>query len=407
MKNKGKTVKKKISFRIVLITLFFLILALCVKNSILMGKEINITQDISTGIMHENEIYFLCNYELREPGWYIFVIFVPGKLHYKDINLYSFNIKTGKLTKISKIDTEFNKSFIKWEREGTSIFFTTQEGWDKKNKEHSLHIFEYNTKTADIKKYDKDESEKIYNKLFAGKTSLQGKDKLKISEISYYTGVLPQEAWALPDAADYSGMSKNEFKKLIVELEGNKTFRESVYSKIKDDLSSDELFKMISSMEKIHNSRKGYTKTKFEDLFTEWKSRLYIEAQYKEGNKQINIHKAAYKHNREQLVQLLTSGIDPDTRDSEGLTPLMVAAYVNDPEIIDLLLSKGANINAYDNKGCTALVYAVFGKAHLSIETLFKKGATRSVDDKKASYAWIFVANTPLKNWYLEHETKK
>ncbi len=407
MKNKGKTVKKKISFRIVLITLFFLILALCVKNSILMGKEINITQDISTGIMHENEIYFLCNYELREPGWYIFVIFVPGKLHYKDINLYSFNIKTGKLTKISKIDTEFNKSFIKWEREGTSIFFTTQEGWDKKNKEHSLHIFEYNTKTEEIKKYDKDESEKIYDKLFAGKNSLQGKDKLKISEISYYTGVLPQEAWALPDAADYSGMSKNEFKKLIVELEGNKTFRESVYSKIKDDLSSDELFKMISSMEKIHNSRKGYTKTKFEDLFTEWKSRLYIEAQYKEGNKQINIHKAAYKHNREQLVQLLTSGIDPDTRDSEGLTPLMVAAYVNDPEIIDLLLSKGANINAYDNKGCTALVYAVFGKAHLSIETLFKKGATRSVDDKKASYAWIFVANTPLKNWYLEHETKK
>ena len=61
-----------------------------------MGKTINIKKNISTGILHEDEIYFLCDYELREPGWYIYVIFVQGKLHYQALNLYSFNIKTSK-----------------------------------------------------------------------------------------------------------------------------------------------------------------------------------------------------------------------------------------------------------------------------------------------------------------------
>ena len=377
-----------------------------------MGKEINVFKEISSGILYNDKIYFLCDYKLQEPGWYLYFIFVPGKQHFRSLNLYSYNLKNENLVKISEINSDFNRIYTKWQKDGSSLFFTCKEGWDKNKRKPILTIFEYNTSSGEITKYNTDESETLYNKYFMDKNVLHGKDKIERSRIFYYTGVLPEKEWGLPEAADYSGMNKKNLKKVIVEFKGtSRAFRESAYRKIKDELTSSELFEMISSMEKIHNHRKGITKMEAENLFTEWKSRLYIEAEYK-GDKENNtkkvssIHKTVYQQNKEQLIQLLASGIDPDSRDSEGLTPLMIAAYINDSAIIELLLKNGADINACDNKGCTPLVYAVFGKSHLAIKTLFENGATRSVNDKTESYAWIFVASTPLRQWYLHYEKR-
>lgn len=106
------------------------------------------------------------------------------------------------------------------------------------------------------------------------------------------------------------------------------------------------------------------------------------------------------------LTRLMSEGIDPDTRDSAGLTPLMVAAFVNDPAILNTLLSTGADINALDSKSCTPLVYSVFGQSHLTMKALLINGAARSVKGESASHAWLYAALTPLRQWYLKYEKK-
>ncbi len=409
MENKQKQSKKKLIFRItVSLVILYILSGLWGRKSILMGKEINISKDISTGILYNNKIYFLCDYELKEPGWYLYVIFVPGKQRYKAVHLYSFNLKTGKLNQITEIRAYFNKNFTKWEREGSSIFFTTQGAWDKKTKKQMYHIFEYNTEKDEIKKHNKGDSTTIYNRFFADKKSFQGKDKIKLSRILFYTGVLPEKEWGLPEAADYSGMNKKDFKKVIIESRGSRDFRESVFRKIRDDLSSDEIFDMISAMKKFHSKRKGLKKMKKDLMAAQWISRLYIEAEYGKkpyhNEKNESIHRAVYWKDREGLTRLLAGGINPGTRDSAGLTPLMIAAYVNDASILELLLLKGTDINASDDKGCTPLVYSVFGRSHLTMKTLLQKGAARSIEGKPASSAWLYVSLTRLKRWYLEYE---
>lgn len=411
MKNKQKQSKKKIISRITIsLIILYLFSGLLGNRSILMGKEIDVYKDVSTGILYNNKIYFLCNYELKEPGWYLYVIFVPGKQHYKAVHLYSFNLKTGKLNQISEIKSYFNKNFIKWEREGPSIFFTTQGGWDKENKKQLLNIFEYNTSTDEIIKYSTNESEKLYNKYFIEKKSFHGEDKIKLSEILLHTGILPEKEWSLPEAADYSGMNKKNFKKVIIESRGNREFRESVFRKIKDDLSSEEIFDMISAMERLHNKREGAKKMTADFIVTQWLSRLYIEAEYAKkpyiSEKNNSIHRAVYWKDREGLTRLMPEGIDPDTRDPAGLTPLMIAAFVNDPAILNTLLSTGADINAIDSKGCTPLVYSVFGRSHLTMKALLISGAARSVNGEPASHAWLYAALTPLRQWYLKYEKR-
>ena len=48
--------------------------------------------------------------------------------------------------------------------------------------------------------------------------------------------------------------------------------------------------------------------------------------------------------------------VDINTKDNDGMTPLMYASYKSDLEIIRLLLNNGADINARRNDGKTALM---------------------------------------------------
>jgi ankyrin repeat protein len=56
-------------------------------------------------------------------------------------------------------------------------------------------------------------------------------------------------------------------------------------------------------------------------------------------------------------VRLLlgSEGIKPDSKDSNGYTPLMWAAGYGHEAVAELLLKKGADVEAKDNNGRTAL----------------------------------------------------
>lgn len=67
---------------------------------------------------------------------------------------------------------------------------------------------------------------------------------------------------------------------------------------------------------------------------------------------------AAAKGNIREVERLIGAGVDLDTRDRTGRTPLMAATQKGHLDLVKLLLDKGAQINAKDKSGETALSLA-------------------------------------------------
>ena len=63
----------------------------------------------------------------------------------------------------------------------------------------------------------------------------------------------------------------------------------------------------------------------------------------------------------EKVKFLLASGANPNTKGSDGSTPLMVAADRGDNQIVEALLSAGVDVNAQDANGDTALLLLLDG----------------------------------------------
>src|SRR5690606_31688472 len=58
------------------------------------------------------------------------------------------------------------------------------------------------------------------------------------------------------------------------------------------------------------------------------------------------------------LQAMLASGVNPDTKDRDGITALMYAARKDRADAAKVLLDKGANVNAKDGGGWTPLMFA-------------------------------------------------
>ena len=81
------------------------------------------------------------------------------------------------------------------------------------------------------------------------------------------------------------------------------------------------------------------------------------------------LHSAVQASNLKALQLLLKHGIDPDTEDKNGNTPLMVASALGKIEMIDLSLKHGADPASRNKKGQT-FIPATLEKDHPTIEIL-------------------------------------
>ncbi len=89
-------------------------------------------------------------------------------------------------------------------------------------------------------------------------------------------------------------------------------------------------------------------------------------------------------NNNIDMCKLLLSYkyVDVNSKDKNGITPLMVSAINGYKEIAELLINRGADINTVDNNGRTALVFsATRGKIDIT-KLLLDKGANINVKDK-------------------------
>jgi uncharacterized protein len=94
----------------------------------------------------------------------------------------------------------------------------------------------------------------------------------------------------------------------------------------------------------------------------------------------------------EVVKLLLEDGADINARDSEGNTAISGAAYYMHADIVDLLLTRGADINVKDMDGNTLLMNAA-GNGRLEVvKFLLSKGADVNVQDDNGTTALMFAA---------------
>ncbi|XP_069825414.1 ankyrin repeat domain-containing protein 50-like isoform X2 [Dendropsophus ebraccatus] len=94
-----------------------------------------------------------------------------------------------------------------------------------------------------------------------------------------------------------------------------------------------------------------------------------------------------------QLVSvLLDHGADPELRDKEGLTPLLVAAYEGQEEVAELLLEAGANPDKAGKDQMTPLLAASSGGHAETVRVLLLWGASTDVSDKEGRSALLLAA---------------
>ena len=112
------------------------------------------------------------------------------------------------------------------------------------------------------------------------------------------------------------------------------------------------------------------------DISTTAKARR-LEATYGEGMDSI----ADDFSEKNRLVRpkviglLLDYGADIESRDPDGLTPLIHAIVAGNTEIVETLIQRGANINIWNANGETALMTAVWWGQRGIVDLLLKVGA--------------------------------
>lgn len=104
---------------------------------------------------------------------------------------------------------------------------------------------------------------------------------------------------------------------------------------------------------------------------------------------------------RDAVVSLLSKKkvtVDVNSRDEDGLTPLMMAAVANDSVLVELLLRHKANPNLQNNVGMTALMGAAFNSSEIVMPLLLGGGANPNLQDSKGRTALIVAAKQGVNN---------
>jgi uncharacterized protein len=87
---------------------------------------------------------------------------------------------------------------------------------------------------------------------------------------------------------------------------------------------------------------------------------------------------AVFLRDADEVRKLLAAGADPDARDEDRCTPLMMATVEADVEIAHFLLQAGADPNLADDDGWTALDVAVYRRSLDLVWLLLQYGAAGS-----------------------------
>jgi len=104
------------------------------------------------------------------------------------------------------------------------------------------------------------------------------------------------------------------------------------------------------------------------------------------------IFSASASDNINGLRALLDEGINPNTKNASGNTPLMAAALTGSLNTARLLLIKGAGVNIQNDLGLTALHIAASKGGNRVVKTLINAGAEVDLQDEHGNTALMSAA---------------
>ncbi len=106
-----------------------------------------------------------------------------------------------------------------------------------------------------------------------------------------------------------------------------------------------------------------------------------VEADTQDSIGSTPLHDAAFNNHHEVAQLLLEHGADVNAQDNNGNTPLHEAAEVGRLDVVELLLEHGADVNAQDIGGYTPLHWAA-SRGHREVaELLLERGADVNAPD--------------------------
>ncbi|MCF7949985.1 MAG: ankyrin repeat domain-containing protein, partial [Spirochaetia bacterium] len=314
------------------------------------------------------EIYFLSYYSLYLPGKVIVPMFAvtDPKYFYTDFSLYKLSIEAGgaqdKLEQVWSFKAEAGTQRVdlqscRFGRDGDKLYFSWTGNWLSEVKEFLHPVVEYNTESGTVRLLDEEEAPVSLD--------YQHPDKLKESRLWGFAGVLPHDAWSLPSPLKYSSKKPKFLEKVMVRGLGDREFRSAALRTL-DKLGESELLEHILSQmaEKLRkNTNRGY-----EMYYEKWTALIEMSDTLGQ-NRTKDIFSAAFENDTELLRQFIESGVEPNTQDSMGRTPLMYAIWGKSPEALRLLFENGADPGLESNTGTTAWLYAALNPLrHLYLE---------------------------------------
>jgi len=92
--------------------------------------------------------------------------------------------------------------------------------------------------------------------------------------------------------------------------------------------------------------------------------------------------RSAERGDSSAVVAFLECGIDIDTRDERGWTPLMVSSFSGNEDVATLLIQKGADVHATDPAGYGPLHWSALNGFSTVIKLLLKKRAAVNAQSK-------------------------